>query len=47
VALRNPGGVVANGAPAEVLKPERIRDVFGVEPTFIPVEPPGLHLIFD
>ena len=41
------GRVVAAGAPAEVLTAGRIRDVFGVEPTFVPVEQGGLHLIFD
>ena len=47
IVLLNHGRVVASGTPAEVLSPERIRDVFGVEPTFIPVETSGLHLIFD
>ena len=47
IVLLDHGRVVANGTPAEVLTPERIRDVFGVEPTFVPVEQSGLHLIFD
>ncbi len=47
IVLLNHGRVVATGAPADVLTHERIRDVFGVEPTFVPVEQSGLHLIFD
>lgn len=47
LVLLNHGRVTASGAPADVLTRERIRDVFGVEPTFVPVEQSGLHLIFD
>ena len=47
IVMLNDGRVVAAGEPAEVLTAERIRDVFGVEPTFVPVEQSGLHLIFD
>ncbi len=47
IVLLNHGRVVAAGAPADVLTHERIRDVFGVEPTFVPVEQSGLHLVFD
>lgn len=47
LVLIDQGRVVATGAPAEVLTRERIRDVFGVEPTFVPAGPSGLHLIFD
>jgi heme transport system ATP-binding protein len=47
IVLLDRGRVVANGAPAEVLTRERIRDVFAVEPTFVPVAQSGLHLIFD
>ncbi|HEX8455948.1 MAG TPA: heme ABC transporter ATP-binding protein [Pyrinomonadaceae bacterium] len=47
IVLLHGGRVVANGAPPEVLTADRIRDVFGVEPTFIPVEHSGVHLIFD
>jgi len=47
IVLLKHGRVVANGTAAEVLTPDRIRDVFGVEPTFIPVEQSGIHLIFD
>jgi iron complex transport system ATP-binding protein len=47
IVLLNHGRVVAAGAPANVLTTDRIRDVFGVEPIFLPVEQSGVHLIFD
>jgi iron complex transport system ATP-binding protein len=47
IVMLNDGRVVATGTAAEVLTAERIREVFGVEPTFVPVEHSGLHLIFD
>jgi iron complex transport system ATP-binding protein len=47
LVLLDHGRVVAAGAPADVLTRDRIRDVFGVEPTFVPVEQSGLHLVFD
>src|ERR1700749_1679769 len=47
IVLLNDGRVEASGAPADVLTHERIRAVFGVEPTFIPTGQSGLHLIFD
>jgi iron complex transport system ATP-binding protein len=47
IVLLNDGHVVATGAPVEVLTAERIREVFGVEPTFVPVAQSGVHLIFD
>jgi iron complex transport system ATP-binding protein len=47
IVLLDRGRVVAAGSPAEVLTAEHIREVFGVEPTFVPVEQSGLHLIFD
>jgi iron complex transport system ATP-binding protein len=47
IVLLNQGRVVATGTAAEVLTAERIREVFGVEPTFVPVEQAGVHLIFD
>jgi iron complex transport system ATP-binding protein len=47
IVLLNHGRVVASGTAAEVLTTDRIRDVFGVEPTFVPVEQSGVHLIFD
>lgn len=47
IVLLNQGRVVTNGPAAEVLTAERIRDVFGVESTFVTAQQPGLHLIFD
>jgi iron complex transport system ATP-binding protein len=47
IVMLNEGRVTASGTPSEVLTAERIRQVFGVEPTFVPVEHSGLHLIFD
>jgi iron complex transport system ATP-binding protein len=47
IVLLNQGRVVATGPAAEVLTAERIRDVFGVEPTFVPVKQTGVHFIFD
>ncbi len=47
IILLDHGRVVATGSPAEVLTHERIRDVFGVKPTFVPAAQSGLHLIFD
>lgn len=47
IVLLNQGRVVANGAPAEVLTTEHIMEVFGIKPTFVPVENSGLHLIFE
>jgi iron complex transport system ATP-binding protein len=40
LVLLDGGRIVADGTPAEVLVPERIRDVFGVDPSFVrlPVE---------
>ncbi|HST53485.1 MAG TPA: heme ABC transporter ATP-binding protein [Pyrinomonadaceae bacterium] len=47
IVLLDRGRVVASGTAAEVLTAERIREVFGVEPTFVPVNKSGVHLIFD
>ena len=47
IVLLDQGRVVAAGSPADVLTRERIRGVFGVEPTFVTVGQSGLHLIFD
>ena len=47
IVLLDHGSIVAAGTPAEVLTAERIRDVFGVEPTFVPVPQTGIHLVFD
>jgi iron complex transport system ATP-binding protein len=47
IVLLDDARVVAAGSPAEVLTAARIREVFGVEPTFVPVQQTGVHLIFD
>jgi iron complex transport system ATP-binding protein len=47
LVLLDSGRVVAAGAPPDVLTAERIREVFAVEPTFIPVAQTGVHLVFD
>jgi heme transport system ATP-binding protein len=47
IVLLNHGRVVANGTPAEVLTTDRIIEVFGIKPTFVPVEKSGIHLIFE
>lgn len=47
IILLNHGRVVATGNAAEVLTTDYIRQVFGVEPTFVPIEHSGVHLIFD
>ena len=41
------GRVVATGTAADVLTAGHITEVFGVEPTFIPVEHSGVHFVFD
>src|SRR5437868_8563294 len=46
IILMNLGRVVATGSPAEVLTADRIRDSFGVEPSFVPSQS-GLYLLFD
>jgi len=45
--LLDRGRVVANGSPAEVLTADRIREVFAVEPTFVPAGDSSIHLIFN
>ncbi|MFN2597815.1 MAG: heme ABC transporter ATP-binding protein, partial [Pyrinomonadaceae bacterium] len=47
LVLLDGGRVVAAGSAPDVLTAERIRQVFAVEPTFIPVEQAGVHLVFD
>jgi iron complex transport system ATP-binding protein len=41
LVLLDGGRIVADGAPAEVLTPERIRDVFGVDPSFVRLPQPS------
>lgn len=47
IVLLNHGRFVAGGTPAQVLTPELIREAFGIEPSFVSTEHPGLHLIFE
>jgi iron complex transport system ATP-binding protein len=47
IVLLNQGRIVATGTAPEVLTTDHIRDVFGVEPTFVPVKQSGVHLTFD
>jgi iron complex transport system ATP-binding protein len=47
IVLLDLGRVVASGPADEVLTTERIRRVFAVEPTFVPVKDSGVHLIFN
>jgi heme transport system ATP-binding protein len=47
IVLLNHGHVVATGTAAEVLTTDRLRNVFGVEPTFVPVKQSSIHIIFD
>jgi iron complex transport system ATP-binding protein len=47
ILLLNHGRAIATGTATEVLTTERIREVFGVEATFVSHEQSGVHLIFD
>ena len=47
LVLMNHGRIVAVGSAVEVLTQENIRKVFGVEPTFVPINESGVHLIFN
>src|SRR5204863_7525953 len=47
IVLMDQGRAVAAGGPAEVLTAGLIRDTFGVEPSFVPTQHSGLHLIFE
>lgn len=47
IVLLNHGRLVAGGSPAEVLTADLIRETFGVEPSFVSTQHPGLHLIFE
>jgi len=46
IILMNLGKVIATGSPIEVLTADRIRDAFGVEPSFVPAQS-GLYMVFD
>ncbi len=47
IVMLNNGRAIANGSPEEVLTKELIKEVFEVEPVFVPVEGGGMHLLFD
>ena len=47
ILILNGGRIVANGTPSDVLTTERIRQVFGVEPTMVQTADSGIHLIFN
>jgi len=47
IILLNHGRFVAGGSPTEVLTATLIREAFGVEPSFVSTQHPGLHLIFE
>ena len=47
IVVLNNGRCVAAGTPTEVLTTEIIRNVFEVEPMFIPVEGSGVHIVLD
>jgi iron complex transport system ATP-binding protein len=47
LVVLNDGRVEASGTASEVLTPDLIRRVFEVEPTFVPVDKTGVHLVFD
>lgn len=47
ILVLNDGRLTVSGTAADVLTPELLREVFGVEPKFVPVEGSGVHLIFD
>jgi len=47
IVLLDQGRLAATGTAGEVLTAERIRDVFRVQPTFVPVEQSGVYFVFD
>jgi len=47
IVLLNEGKVVANGTAADVLTKERIEQVFGVTPTFVPTGHSHSHIVFN
>jgi iron complex transport system ATP-binding protein len=47
ILILNGGRIVANGTPSDVLTTERIRQVFGVDPTMVQTADSGIHLIFN
>ncbi|HYX31193.1 MAG TPA: heme ABC transporter ATP-binding protein [Pyrinomonadaceae bacterium] len=47
IVLMNDGRMVASGSAREVLTVDNIRNVFAVEPTFIPTAKSGVHIVCD
>ena len=47
IVVLHEGKVEAIGSGAEVLQPDLIRRVFNVNPTFVPIDPSGMYMIFD
>lgn len=47
IVVLDEGMIVASGPPADVLTAELVRKVFSVEPTFVPFEGAGVHIVFD
>jgi iron complex transport system ATP-binding protein len=41
------GRLAAAGPPGEVLTADRIRETFGVEPTFVTIDTAGVHIVLD
>jgi len=47
IVLLNYGRLVATGTATDVLTTDLIRATFGVQPTFVSGNGPGVHLVFD
>lgn len=47
IVMMNGGRIIAHGSPKDVLTAQLIRQVFEVEPTFIPSGEAGVHIVFD
>lgn len=47
IVVLNEGTIVDFGPPADVLTAQLVRKVFAVEPTFVPFEGAGVHIVFD
>lgn len=47
IVLLNDGRVAASGSAAEVFTTDRIMEVFGIKPIFVPSEKSGVHLVFE
>lgn len=47
IVMMDKGRVVKTGAPLDVLKAEHIREVFGVEPSFVSTGNSGMQIVFD